>query len=112
VANDVPAPHEIDEAWLMRYDWILKRVMLDDSFLPALAYLGSEFAGQESALIILEMEVQHQKNIVDQLSRQVQLANGAIDVWNGRSSCCTFSRGSRRRTPEWRVSKEGCGMSA
>jgi len=80
VANDVPAPHEIDEAWLVRYDWILKRVILDDSFLPALAYLGSEFAGQESALIILEMEVQHQKNIVDQLSRQVQLANQAIDA--------------------------------
>jgi hypothetical protein len=80
VANDVPAPHEIDDAWLLRYDWILKRVILDDSFLPALAYLGSEFAGRESALIILEMAVQHQKNVVDQLSRQVQLANQAIDA--------------------------------
>ena len=80
VANDVPAPHEIDEAWLVRHDWILKRVMLDDSFLPALAYLGSEFAGQETALIILEMQVQHQKNVVDQLSRQVLLANQSIDV--------------------------------
>jgi hypothetical protein len=80
VANDVPAPHEIDEAWLLRYDWILKRVILDDSFVPALAYLGSEFAGQESALIILEMQVQHQKNVVDQLSRQVQLANQSLDA--------------------------------
>ena len=80
VANDVPAPHEIDEAWLLRHDWILKRVILDDSFLPALAYLGSEFAGQETALIILEMEVQHQKNIVDQLSRQVLLANRSLDA--------------------------------
>ncbi len=80
VANDVPAPHEIDETWLVRYDWILKRVMLDDSFLPALAYLGSEFAGQETALIILELEVQHQKAVVDQLSRQVMLANNALDA--------------------------------
>lgn len=80
VANDVPAPHEVDAAWLVRYDWILKRVMLDDSFLPALTYLGSEFAGQESALIILEMQVQHQKNVVDQLSRQVQLANQSLDA--------------------------------
>jgi len=80
VANDVPAPHEIDEAWLVRHDWILKRVILDDSFLPALAYLGSEFAGQEAALIILEMQVQHQKNVVDQLSRQVQLANQSLDA--------------------------------
>jgi hypothetical protein len=80
VANDVPAPHEIDETWLVRYDWILKRVMLDDSFLPALAYVGSEFAGQETALIILELEVQHQKAVVDQLSRQVMLANQALDA--------------------------------
>jgi hypothetical protein len=80
VANDVPAPHEVDPAWLVRHDWILKRVLLDDSFLPALAYLGSEFAGQESALIILEMQVQHQKNVVDQLSRQVQLANQSLDA--------------------------------
>jgi hypothetical protein len=80
VANDVPAPHEIDEAWLVRHDWILKRVILDDSFLPALTYLGSEFAGQETALIILELQVQHQKAIVDQLSGQVKLANQAINA--------------------------------
>jgi hypothetical protein len=80
VANDVPAPHEIDETWLVRHDWILKRVMLDDSFLPALAYLGSEFAGQETALIILELEVQHQKDIVDQLTRQVKVANRSLDA--------------------------------
>jgi hypothetical protein len=80
VANDVPAPHEIDEAWLVRHDWILKRVILDDSFLPALTYLGSEFAGQETALIILELQVQHQKAIVDQLSGQVKLANQALNA--------------------------------
>src|SRR4029077_5839110 len=80
VANDVPAPHEVDEAWLLRHDWILKRVILDDSLLPALASLRSGFAGQESALVILEMQVQHQKNVVDQLSHQVQLANQSLDA--------------------------------
>jgi hypothetical protein len=80
VANDVPAPHEIDEAWLVRHDWILKRVILDNSFLPALTYLGSEFTGQETALIIFELQVQHQKVIVDQLCRQVKLANRALDA--------------------------------
>jgi hypothetical protein len=80
VANDVPAPQEVDEAWLLRHDWILKRVILDDSFLPALTYLAGEFAGRETALIIQELEVQHQKNIVDQLSRQVELANQALNA--------------------------------
>lgn len=80
VANDVPAPQEVDDAWLLRHDWILKRVILDDSFLPALTYLAGEFAGRETALIIQELAVQHQKNIVDQLSRQVELANQALNA--------------------------------
>ena len=46
VANDVPAPHEIDQAWLVRHDWILKRAILDDSFLPALAYLATDYTGR------------------------------------------------------------------
>src|SRR5439155_2484562 len=40
VAQDVPAPHDIDEAWLLQYQWILSRVLLDDSFRPALDYLS------------------------------------------------------------------------
>src|SRR5439155_9933281 len=39
VANDVPAPDEIDDSWLVEHDWILRRVILDDSFRPALDYL-------------------------------------------------------------------------
>ena len=42
VANDVPAPHEIDDAWLVAHDWILRRCILDDSFRPALSYLTEE----------------------------------------------------------------------
>lgn len=38
VANDVPAPEMIDEAWIVRHDWILRRALLDDSFRPALEY--------------------------------------------------------------------------
>src|SRR5262249_29217394 len=80
VANDVPAPHEIDQAWLVRHDWILKRAILDDSFLPALQYLATDYTGEETALIVLEMNVQHQKAIVDKLSQQVQLANQALNA--------------------------------
>jgi hypothetical protein len=78
VANDVPAPNEIDQAWLVRYDWILKRAILDDSFLPALEYLATNYTGEEIALITLEMAVQHQKAVVDKLSQQVMLANQSL----------------------------------
>ena len=42
VANDVPAPNEIDDAWLLAHDWILRRTILDDSFRPALDYLSQQ----------------------------------------------------------------------
>ncbi len=78
VANDVPAPHEVDQSWLLRYDWILKRTILDKSFLPALEYLAANYTGEEVTLLTLEMAVQHQKSVVDKLSQQVFLANQSL----------------------------------
>ena len=65
VANDVPAPHEIDDAWLVEHDWILRRAILDDSFRPALDYLTKSFVGAEVNIRILESNAQAQKNVVD-----------------------------------------------
>ena len=39
VANEVPSSEEITWGWIRDHDWILRRVMLDDSFLPALDYV-------------------------------------------------------------------------
>lgn len=80
VANDVPAPHEIDAAWILRHDWIIKRAILDDSFLPALEYLSTNYTGEEIALQVLEMAVTHQKSVVDKMSQQVQTANQSLDT--------------------------------
>jgi len=79
VANDVPAPEEIDSAWMLRHDWIIKRAILDDSFLPALEYLSANYTGENVTLRTLEMGVEHQKSVVDKISQQVQLANAALD---------------------------------
>jgi len=80
VANEVPAPHEVDQAWILRHDWIIKRAILDDSFLPALEYLAANYTGEEVTLLTLEMAVQHQKSVVDKLSQQVMLANDAVNA--------------------------------
>jgi hypothetical protein len=80
VANEVPAPHEIDSAWLLRHDWIIKRAILDDSFLPALEYLSANYIGEEVTLQTLEFAVAHQKSVVDKISKQVQVANQALDT--------------------------------
>lgn len=78
VANDVPSPHEVDEAWLLRHDWIIKRVILDDTFRPALDYLSSNYTGTEIQLEVLKLEVEHQRTVVDKIAQQVSQANEAL----------------------------------
>jgi hypothetical protein len=73
VANDVPAPHDIDDAWLMEHDWILRRAILDDSFRPALDYLCKSFVGAEVNIRILESNAIAQKNLVDKINQQIQI---------------------------------------
>ncbi len=78
VANEVPAPHQIDDAWLIEHDWILRRAILDDSFRPALDYLTKSFVGAEVNIRILEANAIAQKNLVDKLNQQIQLQNEVL----------------------------------
>jgi hypothetical protein len=80
VANEVPAPDEVDEAWILRHDWIIKRAILDNSFLPALEYLSSDYTGEQIKLKVLWMAVEQQKSVVDKISHQVQVAKQALDA--------------------------------
>jgi hypothetical protein len=80
VANDVPAPNEIDDAWLVQHDWILNRTLLDDSFKPALDYLKKGFVGAEINIRILEANAQAQKQLVDNLNQQIQVQTGILSA--------------------------------
>jgi len=71
VANEVPAPHEIDEDWLIAHDWILKRVILDDSFLPALEFLSKSLVGAEFSIEVLRANVERQARVVEELRQQI-----------------------------------------
>jgi hypothetical protein len=73
VAQQVPQPHEIDDAWLTSNDWILRRVILDDSFRSALTYLTMSFTGAEINIRILESNAKAQKALVDKLNQQLQV---------------------------------------
>lgn len=78
VANDVPAPDEIDDAWLVQNDWILNRTLLDDSFKPALDYLKKGFVGAEINIRILEANAEAQKELVDSLNQQIHTQTGIL----------------------------------
>src|SRR5204863_3514723 len=67
VAQDVPEPHEIDEAWLVQYQWILARVLLDESFRSALQYLTSGFAGDEVSQAVIRANWEKQRDLVAKL---------------------------------------------
>ncbi len=71
VANEVPRPDAIDDAWLIQHDWILRRVLLDDSFRPALEYLTKSFVGDELNLQVLDNNAQAQRQVVDAVKTQV-----------------------------------------
>jgi hypothetical protein len=75
VANDVPAPSDITDAWLLKYSWILNRVILDDSFRAALDYLSKSMAGADINLRVLAVNAAAQKSLVEQLGQQLILQN-------------------------------------
>ena len=78
VANEVPAPHQIDDAWMVQHDWILRRAILDDSFRPALDYLTKSFVGAEINIRVLEANAIAQKTLVDRISQQIQIQMGVL----------------------------------
>lgn len=71
VAQEMPAPHEIDDAWIVRHDWILKRVLMDDSFLHAFDCIMT-VRGDELMLADFERTVIEQRKIVRDLRQNVR----------------------------------------
>lgn len=75
VAQEVPAPHEITESWVIAHDWIINRVLLDDSFRKALTYLANKSVGDDFALRELRKNLRQQRNLVDTLRLEVSVAS-------------------------------------
>lgn len=71
IAQEFPKPNEIDEDWIVAHDWILRRVILDDSFTPAMNYLASKVVGDEFALAELYRNLQQQRRVVDETKNEV-----------------------------------------
>lgn len=67
VAQPMPGPGEITESWLLRYEWILRRVLLDDSLVAALNDLHGSFAGDEVSIALKRANWEAQSRIVETL---------------------------------------------
>jgi hypothetical protein len=75
VAQEVPAPHQITEAWVIANDWIINRVLLDDAFRPALQYLANKSVGDDFGLRELRKNLRQQRNLVETLRIELTIAS-------------------------------------
>lgn len=71
VAQEVPAPNEITEAWVIAHDWILNRVILDDSFRPALQYIAQKNVGDDFSIREFRRNLRTQRQLVETLKREL-----------------------------------------
>ncbi|WP_109435642.1 hypothetical protein [Aquimarina sp. AU119] len=72
VAFDVPAPHQVDEDWLLTHEWILRRILLDDSFNEAFDYLREGIVGDQINYEAAKGSYNDQKEIVKEISGNVE----------------------------------------
>lgn len=79
VANEVPKPGDIDDDWIMANAWILRRVILDESFLPAIARITTSSIGDNLALANLRTVMQKQQDLITATIRQIQGKNAFVD---------------------------------
>ncbi len=72
VAQEIPKPSEINDQWIICHDWILRRVVLDDSFLVPLEYVSSaEHLAEKTVADDLEANMEQQQALVSNLEGQL-----------------------------------------
>lgn len=71
VAQDLPSPDTINEAFLIRHAWIFKRAALDDKYLPILDYVSGPLAGDITARNVLWQAKEDHRQIVFELKNDL-----------------------------------------
>src|SRR5262249_90856 len=79
VAQEVPSPDQITEAWVISNDWILNRCLLDDSFRPTLQYLANKSVGDDFALRELRRNLRQDRNLLDTIHIEFSAASVEAD---------------------------------
>ena len=105
VAQEMPSPGQITEAWVIANDWILNRCLLDDSFRPTLAYLANKSVGDDFALRELRKNLRQQRNLVATL--QIEFSAASMEADNRYKALETAI--SNRIDEEHREATDGFG---
>lgn len=78
VGQYVPPPEHISEIWVMRHDWIIRRFLLDDSFIPALNYLATQVKGDRIILADLKANLDMIRSTVNALKDEIMHARSQM----------------------------------
>ena len=78
VAQAVPKPSDINVKWMLQYDWILRKALLDPGFESAFQYVDQDLAGEEFAIAVLKQNVEAQQLLVSQLKDNLAAARNDI----------------------------------
>jgi len=79
VAQEVPSPEQITEAWIIAHDWILNRALLDDSFRNTLQYLAQKNVGDDFAIRELRKNLRQQRTLVTNLQVEFSKLQRQVD---------------------------------
>lgn len=110
VAQDVPDPAEITEAWIVANDWVINRVLLDDSFRAALMYIAQKDVGDDFVIRELRKNLRLQRKTVDRLKAELAGLRAAADSRYSALERATSTRISEefdQRHPEKYIDRYG-----
>ena len=79
VAAPVPVPSEVNESFLIRHDWILRRVLLDDSFAPAFELLRDTQVARQVEVGVRKEAVDEQLSALAETKEQLYVATRLRD---------------------------------
>jgi hypothetical protein len=80
VAQEMPKASEIDSVWIILHDWILNRVLLDDSFKPALVYVSTTLVSERETLSHMKMALLDQQTLVEQITEDLADRRSAVGL--------------------------------
>lgn len=80
VAQPVPKPNHINLTWILQHDWILRRVLLDPSFAPALDAVNSSLVGEEATVGQLRTDLEQQRGVVESLRQSLHASTAEVEA--------------------------------
>ncbi len=80
VAQPVPRPSQINIAWLLQHDWIVRRVLLDPSFTSALDAVNTSLVGEEATVGQLRTDLEQQRGVVESLRLSLNSSRDEVEA--------------------------------